>query len=119
MGIFLDTRDPEGTKHEREKHTKLAAERQKSNLEDSKELKKIKAIKLQENLEELKKFEYIDFDMGVQIGGKTYFTLDELKEDLGFELAAKDENVGLTKNELKEKGFTIESEILQVGDRFI
>ena len=110
MGIFLNTRDPQGAKHEREKHLKIANERQKSNLENTLELKKIRAVKLQENLERLRDFSYIDDPKGIGVGfgsnfhgNKSYYSVKELQEELDFDQAANDENVGLTDEELRAK----------------
>lgn len=103
---YINTRDPEGTKKEREERTKLAEAR--NAIKPPVEYKKIQEIQEQEKLKELEKFEYIDFDAGVGFGAgfndnKTYHSEDQLKEALDEEKAINNTDYGLTDEELKAK----------------
>jgi len=82
---YINFRDPNGVRHEREARTKLAEER--NAIKPAKEFKQIQEIQEQEKLEQLKEFAYIDDErgIGVEFGvgfndDKTYYSVEDFKK---------------------------------------
>lgn len=100
---YINFRDPNGTRKEREARTKLAEERQA--IKPAKEFKQIQEIQEQEKLKELERFEYFDAPTGVSFDKdpEVFYTEEQLKEHQEEVKAMADDEFGLTDEELKAK----------------